>query len=98
MLLTKLFTRSRLRPGDTLGSISGFEKFEWFGLSPDLSGVGDGKGDDEGESEEDTFFMTLFIELALSLLRREGAGSSSGLKKIVGLEGLPFSGGRRTGD
>jgi len=99
MFLTKLFTRSRRLDGDALGSISGFEWFGWFGLNPCLSGDGDGKGDDEGEENgEDMFFMMLFTELALSRLRRRGAGSSSGLKKMVGLEGLPFSRGRCTGD
>ena len=42
--------------------------------------------------------MTLFTELALSRLRRGGMGSSSGLKKMVGLGGLPFSGERCVGD
>ena len=95
MLLTKLLTRSRFRDGDALGSISGLERFE-LGLNPDKSG--DGKGDDEGEGEEngeDVFFMMLPIELALSRLRRrEGANSSSGLKEMMGLEGLPASWGR----
>lgn len=99
MLLTKLFTRSRLLEGDALGSISVFEWFGWFGLNPCLSGDGDGKGEGEGEENgEDAFFMKLFTELVLSRLRRRGAESSSGLKKMVGLEGLPFSRGRCTGD
>jgi len=99
MFLTKLFTRSRLLEGDALGSISVFEWFGWLGLNPCLSGDGDGKGEEEGEENgEDTFFMKLFTELALSRLRRRGAESSSGLKKMVGLEGLPFSRGRCAGD
>jgi hypothetical protein len=62
-------------------------------------GDGDEKGDDEGEeSVGDTFFMTLFTELALSRFRRGGTDSSSGLKKMVELEGLPFSGGGCAGD
>ena len=97
MLFTKLFTRSRFREGDALGSISGLERFE-LGLSPDKSG--DGKGDDEGEEKgEDVFFMMLLTELTLPRLRsREGEESSSELKEMVGLEGLPESGGRKAGD
>jgi hypothetical protein len=98
MLLTKLPTRPCFRDGDVLGSISGLEWFEWFmfGLNPDISGDGDGRWDVEGEENgDDMFFMIFLTELTLSRLRRgEGAGSSSGLKNMIGLEGLPFSGGR----
>ena len=45
------------------------------------------------------FFMMLFTESTLSRLRRgDGAGSSSGLKEVVELEGLPVSGGRIAGE
>jgi len=92
MFLTKLLTRSRFRDGDGLESISGLERFG-FGLNPDM--LGDGKGDDEGEENgEDAFFMMPFTELTLSRLRSgEGAGSSSRLEDMVGLEGPPVSGG-----
>jgi len=96
MLLTKLLTRSRFRDGDGLKSISGFERFG-FGLNPDTSG--DGKGDGEGEENgEDMFFMMPFTELTLSRLRSEGEDSRSGLKEMVGLEGLLVFGGRIAGD
>ena len=97
--MTKLLTRSRFRDGDALGSISGLERFG-LGLNPDKSG--DGKGDDEGEGEEngeDVFFMKLLTELTLPRLRsREGEDSSSGLKEMRGLGGLPVSGGKYAGD
>lgn len=108
MLLTKLPTRPCLRDGDgdrELGSISGSEWFEWlmFGLNPGVSGDGNGRWDTEGDEKgEDMFFMMTFTELTLSRLRRgEGAGSSSGLEDMIGLqEGLPFSEGegRYAGD
>ena len=82
-----------------LGSISGLERFG-LGLNPDISG--DGKVDDEGEGEEngeDVFFMMLLTELTLPRLQsREGEESSSGLKEMRGLGGLPVSGGRYAGD
>ena len=43
--------------------------------------------------------MMLFTESTLSRLRSgDGAGSSSGLKEVVELEGLPASGGRSAGE
>ena len=43
--------------------------------------------------------MMLFTESTLSRLRSgDGAGSSSGLKEVVELEGLPVSGGRIVGE
>jgi len=89
--------------GDVLGSISGLEWFGWFifGLNPDISGDGDGRWDTEGEENgECMFFMMPFIELTLSRLRwGEGAGSSSRLDDMIGLEeGLLLSEGRCAGD
>ena len=59
-------------------------------------------GDEEGEGElkgEEIFFMMLFTESTLSRLRSgDGAGSSSGLKEVVKLGGLPVSGGRIAGE
>jgi len=104
MFLTKLPMRPCFRDGDVLGSISGLEWFEWFmfGLSPGISVDEDERWDTEGEENgEGMLFMMPFTELTLSrLLRRgEGAGSSSGLKDMVGLEkGLPSSGARCAGD
>ena len=73
MLLTKLLTRSRLRGGDALGSISGLERFEWFRfrLNPDLLEDGDRKWDGGGEENvEGVFFTMSFTESRLSRLRR----------------------------
>lgn len=95
MFLTKLLTRSRFRGGDGLGPISGLEWFG-FGLEPGVSCDREGDGQEGGEENgEDTFFITLLTESTLSRLRsREGAGSSSGLEGILGLDGDSASGGR----
>jgi hypothetical protein len=52
----------------------------------------------EKESGEDPFFMRPFTELAVSRSQRGWAGPSPGPKKMVELEGLPFSGGRCAGE
>ena len=96
MLFTKLLTRSRFRIGDPLESISGLE---WLGFGLNLEISGEGKGDGDREEEGDGgVFMMLLTELLLSRLRRiDGPDSGSGLKEVVGFEGLPVSVGRRAG-